>query len=192
MSALIVLAAYVIGSMPTAYIASRLLKGQDIRRMGDRNMGARNAYLELGPKAGFAVGLIDAAKGVLAVGLAEIAGLALGWVMLAGIAAILGHNFPVFLGFRGGRGEATALGVLLVVVTIPALIVAAPAIAAHFILRDTAKAAAFIFVPLPLVEWLIGTPPVLIGYSIVLPILVAVTHLFRARQPAPSPGRRRA
>jgi glycerol-3-phosphate acyltransferase PlsY len=189
---LIILLAYLIGSIPTAYIAGRLFQGKDIRRMGDGNMGARNAYVELGPGVGLAVGFIDAAKGVLAVGIAQVAGLSLGWVMLTGLAAVIGHNFPLYLGFRGGRGEATSLGVLLMVVTVPLLIVAAPAIAAHFILRDTARAAAFIFVPLPLVAWLIGVPPVLIAYSIALPCLVATTHFFRARQPAPGSWRRRA
>ena len=79
-----------------------------------------------------------------------------------------------------------AIGVLLAVVTIPMLILAAPALAAHFILRDTTKAAAFIFVPLPLVCWLTGLSGTLIVYSIALPCLVGFTHFLRTKQHARS------
>jgi glycerol-3-phosphate acyltransferase PlsY len=178
---LIVLAAYLLGSFPTAYIAGRALKGVDIRRIGDGNMGAANAYRQLGTGVGIAVGAADAAKGALAVLIALVADVPQLLVLLAGAAVVAGHNWPVFLGFRGGRGEATAIGVLLAVVTIPMLILALPALAAHFILRDTTKAAIFIFVPLPLVCWLTGLPGVLIAYSIALPCLVGFTHFLRTR-----------
>jgi glycerol-3-phosphate acyltransferase PlsY len=178
---LIVLAAYLLGSLPTAYIAGRLLKGVDIRQIGDGNMGAANAYRQLGPKIGIMVGTVDAAKGALAVGIALMAHVSLLFVLLTGVAVVAGHNWPVFLGFRGGRGEAAAIGVLLAVVTIPMLILTIPALAAHFILRDTTKAAAFIFVPLPLVCWLMGLSGMLIAYSIALPCLVGFTHFLRTR-----------
>ncbi len=190
MSWLLVLLGYLLGSIPTAYIAGRLTTGKDIRRMGDGNAGARNAYCELGAKTGIAVGTIDAGKGALAVAIAGAAGVSQPWVLLAGAAAVIGHNWPVFIGFRGGRGEATTIGVLLAVVTLPALIVAAPAIAAHLILRDTTRAAPFIFVPLPFVCWWLGVSMVLIAYTIALPCLVAFTHFLRTRQPARNSGRR--
>jgi len=178
---LIVLAAYFLGSVPTAYIAGRTLKGVDIRQIGDGNMGAANAYRQLGPRVGFMVGIVDAAKGALAVFIALAADAPQVVVLLAGAAAVFGHNWPLFLGFRGGRGESTTIGVLLAVLTIPMLIVAAPAILAHFIFRDTTKAAAFIFVPLPLVCWLTGLSGVLIAYSVALPCLVGFTHFLRTR-----------
>ena len=178
---LIVLVAYLLGSVPTAYIAGRTLKGIDIRHIGDGNMGAANAYRQLGPRVGVMVGIVDAAKGALAVLIAQAADAPQAVVLLAGAAAVFGHNWPIFLGFRGGRGESTTIGVLLAVLTIPMLIVAAPAILAHFIFRDTTKAAAFIFVPLPLVCWLLGLSGVLIVYSIALPCLVGFTHFLRTR-----------
>jgi glycerol-3-phosphate acyltransferase PlsY len=181
---LIVALGYLIGSIPTAYIAGRLLKGEDIRRIGDGNMGARNAFYELGARVGVAVGVIDAGKGALAVAIALAANVSQLAVLLTGVAAVIGHNWPVFIGFRGGRGEATTIGVLLTVVTVPMLIVAGPAIAAHFIFRDTTKAAPFIFVPLPLVCWWLGVSGALIAYSIGLPCLVGFTHFLRTRQPA--------
>ncbi len=178
---LIVAIAYLLGSIPTAYIAGRVIRGVDIRHIGDGNMGAANAYRQLGPRVGFMVGIVDAAKGALAVLIALAADAPQTIVLLAGVAAVFGHNWPLFLGFRGGRGESTTIGVLLAVVTVPMLIVAAPAILAHFIFRDTTKAAAFIFVPLPFVCWLTGLSGVLIAYSVALPCLVGFTHFLRTR-----------
>jgi glycerol-3-phosphate acyltransferase PlsY len=181
---LIVALGYLIGSFPTAYIAGRWLKGRDIRRLGDANMGAANAFRQLGPKVGIIVGIIDAAKGALAIVIAYLAHVSQLAVLLSGVAVVVGHNWPVFIGFRGGRGEATTIGVLLAVLTVPMLIVALPAIAAHFILRDTTKAAPFIFVPLPLLCWWLDMPGILIAYSIALPCLVGFTHFLRTRRTA--------
>lgn len=172
---------YLLGSVPTAYLAGRILKGVDIRQIGDGNMGAANAYRQLGPRVGFMVGIVDAAKGALAVLIALAADAPQAVVLLAGAAAVFGHNWPIFLGFRGGRGESTTIGVMLAVLTVPMLIVAAPAILAHFIFRDTTKAAVFIFVPLPFLCWLLGLSGVLIAYSIALPCLVGFTHFLRTR-----------
>ena len=181
---LVVTLGYLIGSFPTAYIAGHLLKGKDIRRLGDANMGAANAFRQLGAKVGIIVGIIDAAKGALAVFIAQLANIPQLAVLFTGVAVVVGHNWPVFLRFRGGRGEATTIGVLLGVLTLPMLIIAAPAIAAHFILRDTMKAAPFIFVPLPLVCWWFDLPGILVAYSIALPCLVGFTHFLRTRRAA--------
>ncbi len=179
---LVVTLGYFIGSFPTAYIAGHLLKGKDIRRLGDANMGAANAFRQLGAKVGIIVGIIDAAKGALAVFIAQLANIPQLAVLFTGVAVVVGHNWPVFLRFRGGRGEATTIGVLLAIVTLPMLIIAGPAIAAHFILRDTMKAAPVIFVPLPLVCWWLDMPGILIAYSIALPCLVGFTHFLRTRR----------
>ena len=109
---LMVLLAYLLGSIPTAVIAGKLLKGIDIRGEGSGNAGATNAARILGWKAGIVVAVVDLAKGLLAVLLvARIAPLAGGGApALCGIAAVTGHVFPVFAGFRGGKGVATAAG----------------------------------------------------------------------------------
>jgi glycerol-3-phosphate acyltransferase PlsY len=185
---LTVILGYLLGSIPTAYIVGRLLKGVDIRQIGDGNVGAANTFRQLGPKAGITVGIIDAGKGAAAVLIAQAAGLPLVVVLLTGTAAVVGHNWPAFLGFRGGRGEATTIGVLLVIITKPMLIMAIPAIAAHFILRDTTKAGAILFVPLPLICWLVGLGGALIAYSIALPCLVGFTHFLRTRHVAEISG----
>ncbi len=113
--------AYLLGSMPTALIVSRRFKGEDIRTIGDGNMGARNTYHSIGPKFGIMVAVIDFFKGALPVLLAYLLGLELGWQFLAGVMAILGHDFPVFAGFRGGQGTASTLGTMAVLFPLPTL-----------------------------------------------------------------------
>ncbi len=182
MSWLVVALGYLLGSIPTAYIAGRLLKGKDIRQMGDQNMGARNAFYQLGAKTGLAVFFIDAGKGALAIAIAQAANTSQNWVLLAGAAAVIGHNWPIFAGFRGGRGEATTIGVLLTVITQPMLVLVGPALAALIIGRNVITASCVLFIPLPLVGWWLGVPGLLITYGIALPCLVGFTHFLRRRQ----------
>jgi glycerol-3-phosphate acyltransferase PlsY len=106
--------AYLLGSLPTALIVSKRFKGVDIRAIGDGNMGARNTFHAIGPRFGFMVAVIDFGKGVLPVLLAYLLGLSLGWQFLAGVLVILGHDFPVFAGFKGGQGTASSLGTMAV------------------------------------------------------------------------------
>ena len=179
---LIVILAYLLGSIPTGYIAGRIFKQVDIRQLGDGNMGAQNAFRQLGAWLGIAVGLIDAAKGALAIFIAQAANLPQIAVLLAGAAAVAGHNWPVFLRFRGGRGEATTIGVLLVTIAQPVLILAIPAIATLVIWRNVTLASAVLFVPLPFVCWWLGVPGALIAYGVALPCLVGFTHYLRTRR----------
>jgi len=177
----LILLGYLLGSIPTAYVAGHLLKGRDIRQMGDGNVGARNAFLQLGARTGIGVFVVDAGKGALAVLIAQAAGLPQLAVLLTGTAVVIGHNWPVFIGFRGGRGEATTIGVLLTLSTQPVLILAGPALAALLIKKKVMLASAVLFVPLPLVCWWLGLPGPLIAYSIALPCLVGFTHFLRTR-----------
>ena len=147
---LIIILGYFLGSIPAAYIAGHILKGVDIRQIGDTNMGAANVFRQLSPKAG--------------------------------VAAVIGHNWPIFIGFRGGRGVNTTIGVLLAVITQPMLIVAGPSLLALLIKRNVTLACALLFTPLPLVCWWLGIPGVLVTYSIALPGLVGFTHFLRTRR----------
>ena len=177
----LILIGYLLGSLPTAYIAGRILKGEDIRRMGDENSGAANAYRELGSKTGILVGIIDAGKGALAILIAQAGGASLTVVMFTGIAAVAGHNWPVFIGFRGGRGESTAIGILLMLVTLPMLIMALPALLVLLWRKNVILGSAVLFIPLSLVAWWTGTSGPLIIYGIALPCLVGFTHFLRTR-----------
>ncbi len=179
---LIVLLGYFVGSIPCAYIAGRLLKGRDIRQMGDGNVGARNAFFQLGAKAGISIFFVDAGKGILAILIAQAASLPQVAILLTGVASVIGHNCPVFIGFRGGRGEATTIGVLLTLITQPMLILTGPALATLAIKKNVTLASTILFIPLPLVCWLLGLPGLFIAYSITLPCLVGFTHFIRTRR----------
>lgn len=110
---LAIIAAYILGSIPTSYLAGRW-RGIDLREHGSKNLGATNVWRVLGPAFAIPVGLFDVAKGTVA---ALVLGRLVGpepWMpLVTGMAAILGHVFTVFLRFKGGKGVATAAGVLL-------------------------------------------------------------------------------
>lgn len=120
-----VILSYLLGSLPTAYLAGRMLKGIDIREHGSGNVGASNTFRVLGRTPGICVLVIDILKGCLAVAvMSRILGVSGTFgIVLVGVAAVCGHNWTVFLGFRGGKGIATSLGVLIgLTVTFPGLI----------------------------------------------------------------------
>lgn len=175
---------YLLGSIPTAYIAGRLLSGQDIRQMGDGNMGAANVFRELGSKAGITVGLIDAMKGALAILIAQGANVSQPGILMAGAASILGHNWPVFLDFRGGRGESTTIGILLTLIPKPMLILATPAILTLVLSHNVVLTSAVLFISFPLVCWWLGVPRIMVAYGLALAIVVALTHLYTTRKHA--------
>ena len=109
-------ASYLIGAFPTSYLAGRLFRGIDLREHGSRNLGATNVYRILGWKYAIPVGLIDILKGAIPVWLfgPREPGIPL-FPLLCGIAAVVGHVFSLFVGFKGGKGVATAAGVMLAV-----------------------------------------------------------------------------
>jgi glycerol-3-phosphate acyltransferase PlsY len=179
---LIIILGYFLGSIPTAYIAGHLFRAVDIRQVGDTNMGAANAYRQLSPRIGIAVGLIDAGKGALAVLIAQAASVPQAAILLTGAAAVIGHNWPVFIGFRGGRGVSTTIGVFLAVITQPMLLVAGPSLLILLLKRNVTLACAFLFILLPLVVWWLGLPWSLATYSMALPGLVGFTHFIRTRR----------
>ncbi len=166
LAAAVVAAAYLIGSTPTAYLVVRWRRGQDIRRLGDGNVGAENAGRILGLKTGVLVAVIDIAKGLAVVLLAR--GLAMGGpteppaspilailtpedyrqslAMLAGTAAVIGHSWPLYLRGPGGRGAATALGALLGLIPHAAGPVLLPGLAVTFLTRSTTWGLATFFI----------------------------------------------
>ena len=182
MAWLIVVLSYLIGAIPTAYIAGRLTAGVDIRRIGDDNMGAANAYRELSHKIGVIVFFIDAFKGALVIFLAQLINLPQIIVLLCGVAAVVGHNWPVYLRFRGGRGESTAIGILYVLVPIPMLIMTVPAFLTLILKKNVILASAVLFIPLSLLGWWLHAVRYADSYSISLPCLVGLTHFLRTRK----------
>jgi glycerol-3-phosphate acyltransferase PlsY len=177
----IIIIGYLLGSIPTAYLAGRFVAGRDIRRIGDENAGAANVYRELSPRAGVLVGVIDAAKGTLVIFIAQAVNMSQVVVLFAGVAAVVGHNWPVFLGFRGGRGVSTTIGILFVLVTLPMLIMTLPTLLILIWKRNVTPSMAFLFIILPLVDWWLQVPPALMAYGVALPALVGITTFFRNR-----------
>jgi len=177
---MLVLLAYLLGSIPFAYIAGRLSRGVDIRTLGDGNVGAANAYRELGPGTGVAVLMADVSKGAVAVLVVQAFASQL-VVLLAGVAVVAGHNWPVYIGFRGGRGQATTIGVLCALLPQAMFILLAICAVPFIVTRNTRVAGVILFAPLWLVALLMGASGVLVAYSGGLPCLVGLTHLLTTR-----------
>ena len=125
---ILILCAYLIGSLPTALIISRKVFGIDIREYGSGNMGATNTFRVLGSRFGTIVMIIDILKGVIASSLYEFLPYYGGneldrtnFIIGLGMAAVIGHIFPIFAGFRGGKGVATLFGMVLALQPVVAL-----------------------------------------------------------------------
>ncbi|KIY23366.1 MULTISPECIES: glycerol-3-phosphate 1-O-acyltransferase PlsY [Mesobacillus] len=117
LNAIIVLLAYLLGSIPSGLIVGKVFYGKDIREHGSGNLGGTNTFRTLGVKAGMAVTVADILKGTLAASLPLLLGADV-HTLLVGIFAVIGHMYPVFAGFRGGKAVATSGGVLLAYVPI--------------------------------------------------------------------------
>ena len=113
MDIVLIIAAYLLGSVPSGYVLGRSV-GVDVRKAGSGNVGATNVARVAGKTHGILTLVADAAKGAIPVLVAQQLGMTLPVTLLVGVAAFLGHLFPVFLLFKGGKGVATALGVFLV------------------------------------------------------------------------------
>jgi glycerol-3-phosphate acyltransferase PlsY len=112
-SFLAILFAYLLGSLSFGYLLGKKLRGVDVRRLGSGSSGATNILRTLGTGPAIVVLLLDVGKGIAAVYLAKLLDGSPMIIMLAGIAVVAGHNWPIMFGFRGGRGVATSMGVLL-------------------------------------------------------------------------------
>lgn len=181
------LIAYLIGAIPTAYLAVRWLKGQDVRSLGDGNAGAANAARALGTTSGLAVGAVDIGKGLAVVLLTQWLLDSLAAEMIAGIFVIVGHNWPVYLRGRGGRGAATAVGVLLATVPLVAVPLAILALVVLYLFKSSTKAVATLYIPLPfLAFWPGGYAYPLVVYSLAVPVMVGISHYLSLRR-SPTP-----
>jgi glycerol-3-phosphate acyltransferase PlsY len=104
---------YLLGSIPFSFIVAKIVKGVDIRVVGEGNVGGRNVWHVVGKKYGILAGFLDVLKGFSAYWVGYFLGLSPWWIWLCGFSVILGHGFPVFLKGRGGKGLAAALGFLV-------------------------------------------------------------------------------
>ena len=184
-----IIVGYLLGSIPSAYIMARLRKGIDIRDFGVGNMGAANVLRHVGLWEGIVVGFTDIAKGAAAILIAQALNVSQLWLLGAGFSALLGHNFPVFVGFRGGKGSATIAGIFLILAPKEIGIVFGIMAVLFFITRNFAFTISASFVFLPLLIWLFGGSVMLIFYSLAILIFIGVRSLPNARQAWPRAGK---
>ena len=182
LQALAIIIGYLLGSLPTAYIAGRLTRGEDIRRLGGGNMGALNAAREAGPVVGLIVLLVDLAKGAGAILAARYLGMSLLWVYLAGFASIVGHCWPLFLKFRGGKGAATTLGVFLALAPVPLACCVPVLVAIVLLTSNITLGMAGALLLFPLLLWVFGQPYSTLIYAILVALFLAARYVPTARR----------
>ena len=181
------LAAYFIGGIPTAYLAARWIKGADIRQLGNRNAGAANVYRTVGHKAGITVAVVDIAKGAVAVVLAKAILDSTTAEMISGGLAVAGHNWPVHLQLRGGRGASTAVGVLLATIPMLAIPLGLASLAIlYFTKKVTVSLGFFLFLAPILAWWPMNYSYPLAVYSLLMPLLVGMSHYLSVKRLAAS------
>jgi glycerol-3-phosphate acyltransferase PlsY len=153
----VVVAAYLIGSIPFALILARRW-GADLRQVGSGNLGAANVMRASGLRAGVLVAVLDMAKGAASVWLAEWVGDGGQLPAIAGLAAILGHIYPIGLGFRGGKGVATACGVFGILTPLavpPALAIFAAVV---WLTQYVSLGSVLASIALPPIAYALGSP----------------------------------
>ena len=179
-----IIACYLLGSFPTSYLVGKILKGIDIRKHGSGNVGATNTFRVLGAAPGILVLVVDIAKGLVTVSLIApyIAShfdtsLTLAWLkILAGISVIAGHNWSVFLHFKGGKGVATSAGVLLGIsaksVGLAAIVWVIVTGVSRYVSLGSIISAAI----LPIFMWLSGEETPTLFFGVAIAILIVVRH----------------
>jgi glycerol-3-phosphate acyltransferase PlsY len=181
----LIILAYLIGSIPTALIISKKFFGIDIRDFGSGNMGATNAFRVLGPKYGTIIMVLDILKGIFAVGLFYFLPYYLtnelertNFMMGLGLAAVVGHIFPVFANFKGGKGVATLLGMLIAVQPIIAVCCIGVFLFVLFLTRYVSLSSILGAIMLPVcVLWIWNEHEISYRlFALLVALLVIITH----------------
>ncbi len=180
----LILTAYLIGSMPFSVWVGKIFYGIDVREFGSGNAGATNTFRVLGKKAGIPVLIMDILKGVLAVCLAHFSDFAsqsnplINYQIALGIAAVLGHIFPLFAGFRGGKGVATLLGVGVAITPLGAAIALIVFLLIFFTFRYISLASICGGLSFPFIVLMVlhNSPVTLILFSFMVAALLIITH----------------
>jgi glycerol-3-phosphate acyltransferase PlsY len=169
---------YLLGSIPTAYIVTRLARGSDVRKLGGGNVGGLNVYREVGFLPAVVVAIVDLGKGAAAVAIAYwLLDLSVSFVLAAALAAVVGHNWMLFLKFSGGKGMGPAIGGLFVLLPLYGYPLGlAFFFAVVFILfiitRNVALSMGVGLLSLPFITWLGMQSTPFIIYSVVLGLII--------------------
>ena len=175
MRAAVIIAGYLIGSIPFALLVARR-RGTDLRQVGSGNLGAANVMRSSGVSAGAMVAALDMAKGAASVWLAARLGDGVELPAAAGLAAIIGHIYPIWLRFRGGKGVATACGVFAVLtpLAMPAALVIFAATV--WITRYISLGSVLATLALPPVAYAVGSPSPAVAAATAAAIIIVFRH----------------
>src|SRR5574337_1562975 len=167
---------YLAGSIPFGLLIARVMTGVDVRKAGSGNIGATNVLRVVGSGAGALTLALDVLKGWAPVALSQLLGAPELLIAMVGLAAFLGHLYPVFLGFRGGKGVAIALGVLLALFAKIALLIVGVWLLVAALFRYSSLAALITAVAAPLLVWGLDGRPPYVGLTIVICGFILVRH----------------
>lgn len=168
--------AFLLGSFPSGLVLAKAVTGRDIRRYGSGNIGASNVTATAGRGIGVAVAALDMLKGVVPLLIARLAAVSPTGMAIVALAAVLGHNFSIFLRFRGGKGVATSLGVSLVLSPIAAALSMLTWVAMVSILRYASAASLAALAALPVYMALTHQDRAYVVFGIILVALAAAKH----------------
>lgn len=172
-----ILLSYLIGSISFSYLITRMLKGVDIRDYGSGNAGATNTARVLGKGPAAVVFLLDALKGIVSVGLGAWFGDGDHILMfICGIAAILGHNWPIYFQFRGGKGIATTVGVMAILAFYSALFAGIFAILFIIITRYVSLGSLIFTILIPFFMWIMNYSAIFIFMALFIALLAIWRH----------------
>lgn len=175
MEIILILFGYLLGSVPTGFILGSMA-GVDVRKAGSGNVGATNVARVAGKRQGILTLIGDTAKGVVPVILALQMGANLTTTVMAGAAAFVGHLYPVFLKFRGGKGVATALGVFVALAPVAALVLIVMFIAIALSSRIVSVGSIATAMAAPLILWLFSYPPIVVGIAVFIAAAITLRH----------------
>jgi glycerol-3-phosphate acyltransferase PlsY len=175
MEALLVIFSYLLGSVPSGFIIGKL-SGLDVRKAGSGNIGATNVARVIGKGGGLLTLLADTAKGLIPVLAARQMTLSDPLTAMVGVAAFLGHLYPIFLKFKGGKGVATALGVLLALAPAATVILMVVFAGIGFTTRIVSLSSMVAAIATPLVLWLFYYPPASILMSAFMATMIVLRH----------------
>ena len=172
---LLIVIAYLLGSVPAGFILG-LRSGIDVRESGSGNVGATNVARVVGKRQGILTLIADTAKGFVPVILAMQLGASLAAIVLVGTAAFVGHLYPIFLKFKGGKGVATALGVFLAVAPMATLVLIALFAVTVLTSRIVSLSSILAALAAPIIFWLFHYPPLVVGMAAFIAVAITLRH----------------
>lgn len=174
---ILAIAAYFLGSISFSYIFTKRRTGKDIRTVGVKNPGAFNVFENVGKATGLFVGILDALKAIIIVVIGQLIGLEPFPTIVAASFAVIGHCFPVYYKFHGGRGAASALGILLYFIPLEVLISCIPAAIIAYLIHRMGTTPVFILGFSPIIAAIFNKASTIILGAIYLVLLTGILNL---------------